>query len=201
MLVAMVLVLPPPPPLLVLVLVLVLPTPACSRGRKRHSDSVREAFDAMSYAPPPTTRLLDLDPGAFDLARDGSGPVTYGIEDSTDVRTPTNGALFDRPLKLEKCAGDWRCAKRDKSNPAHWEMQSRNDNTAFCDFPVVSADELTAEYFQNNFLDKTPVIIRRSPDGGKEPFRNKAVNDLLARKGVAALHLCLARRSLGAEAF
>jgi hypothetical protein len=161
-----------------MIIVLAIAIPASGRSRKgRPSHLAAKAVQPLDGS---------LDFSAVDLAlgRDGSGAVGYDRSSVGDspMFAPGNGALFDDPLAIEKCDGDWACAKQTKAG-AHWEMQSRNDDTGFCDFPVVSADELTAEYFEEHFKDRFPVLIRKAP-GGKEPFRNKAVKDLLNRKGL-----------------
>jgi hypothetical protein len=175
------------------------------RGRRKTASASRSGNQrgAQHTAPLPTTPLLggDIDLGQFDVARDGSGPTAYELGGQQQAApevmfTPGNGALFEQPLHLERCAGDWRCLKRTQrrgeassSSPGdddwHWRVQSRGNQTAFCDFAVVSADELTAEIFERKFRDKQPLLIRRAagPDS-KEPFLNQAVLDLLARRGL-----------------
>eukprot|EP01048_Picozoa_sp_COSAG05_P010779 COSAG05_NODE_971_length_6368_cov_3.026320_3_plen_515_part_00 len=151
----------------------------------------RSRTKTVEHTRPPVSKLAHIDLHGLDasLARDGSTDVAYGgtpADQGPDgtMFTPRNGALFDEPLELENCDGDWRCTKRSTKNSAHSGLQHRNGDANFCDFPVVSADELTTEFFEATFLDRTPVLIRRDPNGGKEPFRTRNVLGLLTRNGL-----------------
>jgi hypothetical protein len=166
-------------PLLALALALALPLPdrasgrrssSSSKGARQHRAPSPSAIGAEAIASP---RWLG------GMTRDGSVPVRY----SSDDISPSNGALFAEQLQLEPCTGDWRCTKRSKSHRAAWELQARDDDTAFCDFAVVSADEFTAADFEAHYANKQPVLIRQSP-GGKAPFMTRAIADLFSRKGL-----------------